>query len=72
MAGRFRRAVVTGGAGFLGSHVCDSLLAADVEVGCLDNFLTGTPANVAHLLGDPRFRAGPLRRHELRARPRTG
>ncbi|MDT4996284.1 MAG: dTDP-glucose 4,6-dehydratase, partial [Pseudonocardiales bacterium] len=55
MAARFRRAVVTGGAGFLGSHVCDSLLADDVEVCCLDNFLTGTPANVAHLLGDPRF-----------------
>ena len=55
MAGRFRRAVVTGGAGFLGSHVCDSLLGRGVEVVCLDNFLTGTPANVAHLLGDPGF-----------------
>jgi dTDP-glucose 4,6-dehydratase len=55
MAARFRRAVVTGGAGFLGSHVCESLLADGIEVCCLDNFLTGTPANVAHLLGDPRF-----------------
>jgi len=46
-----RRAVVTGGAGFLGSHVCDRLLAEGLEVLCLDSFLTGTPANVAHLTG---------------------
>src|SRR4051794_696436 len=51
----FERAVVTGGAGFLGSHVCDQLLARGTEVHCLDNFLTGTPDNVAHLMGDPRF-----------------
>jgi dTDP-glucose 4,6-dehydratase len=51
----FTRAVVTGGAGFLGSHLCDQLLAAGTEVHCLDNFLTGSPANVAHLMGDPRF-----------------
>lgn len=50
------RAVVTGGAGFLGSHLCEALLARGMEVLCLDNFLTGTPANVAHLLEDPRFR----------------
>ena len=50
------RAVVTGGAGFLGSHLCTALLAEEVEVVCLDNFLTGDPANVAHLLGDPGFR----------------
>jgi dTDP-glucose 4,6-dehydratase len=50
------RAVVTGGAGFLGSHLCQELLARDIEVLCLDNFLTGTPANVAHLLEHPRFR----------------
>jgi dTDP-glucose 4,6-dehydratase len=51
-----RRAVVTGGAGFLGSHLCERLLAEGYGVLCLDNFLTGSPANVAHLLEDPRFR----------------
>src|SRR3954465_11238590 len=53
---RSRRAVVTGGAGFLGSHLCEGLLARGFEVLCLDNFLTGTPANVAHLLENPGFR----------------
>jgi dTDP-glucose 4,6-dehydratase len=51
-----RRAVVTGGAGFLGSHLCEALLARDVEVVCLDSFLTGAPENVAHLLEHQRFR----------------
>jgi dTDP-glucose 4,6-dehydratase len=51
-----RRAVVTGGAGFLGSHLCEQLLARDVEVVCLDNFLTGSPGNVAHLMDHPGFR----------------
>ena len=41
-----RRAVVTGGAGFLGSHLCEHLLDGGVDVVCLDNFLTGSPANV--------------------------
>ncbi len=50
-----RRAVVTGGAGFLGSHLCEALLAQGCEVVCLDNFLTGTPANVAHLTHQPGF-----------------
>jgi dTDP-glucose 4,6-dehydratase len=50
------RAVITGGAGFLGSHLCDRLLRDGYEVLCLDNFLTGTPDNVEHLLGDDRFR----------------
>jgi dTDP-glucose 4,6-dehydratase len=50
------RAVVTGGAGFLGSHVCEELLARGWQVVCLDSFLTGRPANVAHLLDDARFR----------------
>lgn len=50
------RVVVTGGAGFLGSHLCDRLIAADCEVLALDNFLTGSPANVAHLQGMDRFR----------------
>jgi dTDP-glucose 4,6-dehydratase len=54
--GPIRRAVVTGGAGFLGSHLCQTLLEQDVEVLCLDNFLTGSPANVAELTEDPRFR----------------
>lgn len=52
----FRRAVVTGGAGFLGSHLCTALRGAGTEVVCLDSFLTGTPANVAHLTDDPGFR----------------
>jgi dTDP-glucose 4,6-dehydratase len=50
------RAVVTGGAGFLGSHICERLLADGWAVVCLDNFLTGSPANVEHLLSNPRFR----------------
>lgn len=53
---RFERAVVTGGAGFLGSHLCTELRARGVEVVCLDNFLTGTPANVEHLADDAGFR----------------
>jgi dTDP-glucose 4,6-dehydratase len=55
MSARFSRAVVTGGAGFLGSHLCEQLLRRGTGVICLDNFLTGTPANVAHLIGEPRF-----------------
>jgi dTDP-glucose 4,6-dehydratase len=51
-----RRAVVTGGAGFLGSHLCEHLLDRGVEVVCLDNFLTGSPQNVVHLMERPGFR----------------
>ncbi|MCZ2817407.1 UDP-glucuronic acid decarboxylase family protein [Modestobacter sp. VKM Ac-2984] len=51
-----RRAVVTGGAGFLGSHLCEQLLDRGVEVVCLDNFLTGSPQNVLHLMERPGFR----------------
>jgi dTDP-glucose 4,6-dehydratase len=51
-----RRAIVTGGAGFLGSHLCERLLDEDYEVVCLDNFLTGRPENVAHLVERPGFR----------------
>jgi dTDP-glucose 4,6-dehydratase len=53
---RSDRVVVTGGAGFLGSHLCHRLLDDGLEVVALDNFLTGTPANVEHLLGRPGFR----------------
>ncbi|NYF99613.1 UDP-glucuronic acid decarboxylase family protein [Janibacter cremeus] len=49
------RAVVTGGAGFLGSHLCERLLARGDEVIALDNFVTGDPKNVAHLRDDPHF-----------------
>jgi dTDP-glucose 4,6-dehydratase len=51
-----RRVVVTGGAGFLGSHLCTALVDQGAEVLALDNFVTGSPANVAHLLHDPGFR----------------
>jgi dTDP-glucose 4,6-dehydratase len=50
------RVVITGGAGFLGSHLCDHLLEAGHEVICLDNLLTGSIDNIAHLLGNERFR----------------
>ncbi len=50
------RTVVTGGAGFLGSHLCERLVGEGHEVVALDNFLTGTPANVAHLMESDRFR----------------
>ncbi len=48
------RVLVTGGAGFIGSHLCDFLLARDAEVVCMDNLLTGTIENIAHIQ-DPRF-----------------
>jgi dTDP-glucose 4,6-dehydratase len=52
---RPRRAVVTGGAGFLGSHVCEALVTDGHDVVCVDNSVTGTPANVAHLLESRSF-----------------
>jgi UDP-glucuronate decarboxylase len=54
--------LVTGGAGFLGSHLCERLLADGHYVICLDNFFTGTKDNVAHLLENPRFE---LMRHDI-------
>ena len=49
------RAIVTGGAGFLGSHICERLLDEGWDVLCLDNFLTGSPRNIEHLQSNPRF-----------------
>ncbi len=51
-----KRAVITGGAGFLGSHLGERLLADGFDVVCLDNFSTGSPENVAHLMENERFR----------------
>jgi len=50
-----KRILITGGAGFLGSHLCDRLIAAGQEVLCLDNFFTGSRENIRHLLGNPHF-----------------
>src|SRR5450756_787182 len=49
------RVLVTGGSGFLGSHLCDRLLAGGAEVLCVDNFFTGTRRNIEHLLDVRRF-----------------
>jgi UDP-glucuronate decarboxylase len=59
---RNKRALVTGGAGFLGSHLCERLLADGQEVLCVDNFFTGNKANVRHLAADPNFE---LMRHDV-------
>jgi UDP-glucuronate decarboxylase len=52
-----KKILVTGGAGFLGSHLCERLLAAGHEVLCVDNYFTGAKTNIAHLLGNPCFEA---------------
>ena len=49
------RALITGGAGFLGSHLCELFLARGHEVICMDNLITGNPANVQHLIGQDGF-----------------
>lgn len=57
-----KRVLVTGGAGFLGSHLCERLLNDGAEVLCLDNFYTGTKDNIAHLMNNNRFE---LLRHDV-------
>jgi dTDP-glucose 4,6-dehydratase len=49
------RILITGGAGFLGSHLCETLITGGHEVVCVDNFITGSPQNISHLLGHERF-----------------
>ena len=56
------RVLVTGGAGFIGSHICERLIAKGYEVLCVDNFFTGTRSNIAHLLDEKTFE---LMRHDV-------
>ena len=57
-----KRVLVTGGAGFLGSHLCERMLNDGNEVLCVDNFYSGTKDNIAHLIGNPHFE---LIRHDV-------
>ena len=57
-----KRVLITGGAGFIGSFLCERLLEAGATVLCVDNFFTGTRMNVSHLIGHPRFE---LMRHDV-------
>ncbi|MCK5457947.1 MAG: GDP-mannose 4,6-dehydratase, partial [Melioribacteraceae bacterium] len=50
-----KTAVATGGAGFLGSHLCDKLLKNNISVICIDNLLTGNIENIEHLFGNEKF-----------------
>ena len=50
------RVLITGGAGFLGSHLCDKFIGNGYDVICMDNLITGSPDNIAHLMGNARFR----------------
>ena len=59
-----KRVLVTGGAGFLGSHLCETLLKDNCEVICLDNFFTGNKANIIHLMDNPFFE---VMRHDVTA-----
>ncbi len=56
MSNRKPRTLITGGAGFLGSHLCERFLAEGHEVICMDNFITSSPDNIAHLIGNTNFR----------------
>jgi UDP-glucuronate decarboxylase len=62
VSGTLPRVLVTGGAGFLGSHLCEKLLGKGQEVICVDNFFTGAKSNIAHLLENPSFE---LLRHDV-------
>jgi len=62
MKGAVKRVMVTGGSGFIGSHLCDRLIAEGNDVLCVDNFYSSTRENVAHLLDHPRFE---LMRHDI-------
>ena len=57
-----KKILVTGGAGFLGSHLCDALIKKDHDVLCVDNFFTGNKENISHLLSHPKFE---LIRHDV-------
>src|SRR5262245_1247974 len=57
-----KKILVTGGAGFLGSHLCERLLKERCDVLCVDNFFTGSKENIAHLLKNPYFE---LQRHDI-------
>jgi UDP-glucuronate decarboxylase len=57
-----KRILVTGGAGFLGSHLCERLALEGHDVLCVDNYFTGRKDNIQHLLGNPRFE---LMRHDI-------
>jgi UDP-glucuronate decarboxylase len=57
-----KRVLVTGGAGFIGSHLCERLLARNTDVLCIDNYFTGSKDNIAHLLQNPNFE---LMRHDV-------
>jgi UDP-glucuronate decarboxylase len=60
--GAMKRVLVTGGAGFIGSHLCERLLARGDEVLCVDNFFTSRRQNIAHLRGNPLFE---FMRHDI-------
>ena len=57
-----KKVLITGGAGFIGSHLCERLLNEGCDVLCVDNYFTGAKDNVAHLLDNPRFE---IMRHDV-------